>query len=222
VTVQFTDDHGAKVKTNAQAIKNGSVANPYHKSVYGVAYFGEPSDPWNTCKDIYMTWAGMIERVHVIEALDKRPTYRVCGISEDWYCFANFYEWAKQQTGSSNKRWQLDKDILMKGNKLYSKDTCCFVPSDINALFTKRDKERGKYPIGVTLHVGGKFRSGCSNDFKGEPRYIGKLRSTIEEAFADYKQQKEYVIRKRADFYKDKLDPRVYEALYAYQVEITD
>ena len=48
--------------------------------------------------------------------------------------------------------WQLDKDILIKGNKIYSPDTCCFVPSEINNLFVGCNKSRGSLPIGVTFN----------------------------------------------------------------------
>lgn len=225
VTVEFCDDNKARVKTNAQAIKNGSVANPYHKSVYGIGCYGEPSDNWHACKKLYSTWAGMLERVHVAEALDKRPTYKPCSIFEEWYNFANFYAWAKEQRGWQNKGWQLDKDILFKGNKVYSPETCCFVPSQINALFTKREAGRGLYPIGVheyTTRQGNRslFAVVCDPD-KGT-RISGSGGGTVEECFMWYKENKEKIIKRQADKYKDQIDPKVHKAMYNYKVEITD
>ena len=115
----------------------------------------------------------------------------------------------------------MDKDILIKGNKVYSPETCCFVPNEINVLFTKRESLRGKYPIGVSkvnrseslyqAHISvGKKRVylGCSN--------------TTNEAFLLYKEGKEQHIKQIANKWKDKLEPRVYKALYNYKVEITD
>ena len=37
-----------------------------------------------------------------------------------------------------------------------------------------------------------------------------------------YKTAKEFYIKEVADKWKDKIDPRAYDALYKYQVEITD
>lgn len=225
VVVQFLDGNGGKVKTNIQAVRNGSVANPYHKSVYGVGCYGEPSDTWKECKPLYNTWAGMIERVHIEDALNKRPTYRECSIVDEWYNFANFYEWAKEEVGSKNKGWQLDKDILYKGNKIYGPNTCCFVPSQLNALFTKREAERGKYPIGVMEY---KTRQGkirlraevCDPD--KNKRISGSGGKSEEECFMWYKTHKEDIIKRQADKYKNSISQKVYEALYRYTVEITD
>ena len=225
IVVQFLDEHAACVKTNVQAARGGAVANPYHKSVYGVACYGEPVDDWKTCKSIYMTWAGMLERVYVPTAWEKHPNYKTCVITDEWHNFANFYEWAKFQQGSRTPRWQLDKDIICKGNKLYAPEFCAYVPSQLNALFTKREAERGDYPIGVIPY---KTRQGrpslyatvCDPDLGKSIKGCGG--GTVEECFNWYKSKKEEIIQRQAEKYKDQIDPRVYEALYKYEVEITD
>ena len=225
VKVRFLDEYGAVVKTNIQAVRQGSVANPYHKSVYGVGFYGEIGESWEEAKPHYNKWAGMLERVHVQEAIDKRPTYRDCTIVPEWYCFANFYRWSKEQVGCDQPRWQLDKDILVKGNKEYGPETCCYVPSVINALFTKREACRGELPIGVMRY---KTRQGrwsikaavCDPD-KGR-NISGAGGCSPEEAFLWYKEKKEEIIRNQANKYKDVIDQKVYNALYSYQVEITD
>ena len=115
--------------------------------------------------------------------------------------------------------WELDKDILIKGNKIYSPETCAFVPAEINGIFTKTNSKRGVYPIGVSLHKEGRFQAKVLKNKK--QAYIG-LFDTPEEAFQAYKKAKEEYIKEVADKWKDKIDPRVYEAMYNYQVEITD
>ena len=110
----------------------------------------------------------------------------------------------------------LDKDILIKENKVYSEDTCCFVPQEINALFVKRDKLRGEYPIGVSFHKSrGMLRATLNN------KHLGYF-NTVEQAFQVYKQAKEDYIKEVANKWKDQIDPRVYDALVSYQVEITN
>ena len=118
----------------------------------------------------------------------------------------------------------LDKDILMKGNKIYSPDTCVFVPKNINTLFTKSNKSRGKYPIGVYFNKDrNKFQVNCNTFYNGktQQKYLG-LYNTIEDAFNAYKQSKEANIKQVADYYKENIPDNLYEAMYNYKVEITD
>ena len=118
----------------------------------------------------------------------------------------------------------LDKDILYKGNKIYSRDTCIFVPQRINNLFTKRDNDRGDYPIGMHKILSGNYRVRCSNGF-GKQIDLG-VYPTKEEAFRVYKQCKEKVIKEVIDYYKGKIPEHHYyrlrEAMYNYEVEIDD
>ena len=104
---------------------------------------------------------------------------------------------------------------------MYSPDTCCFVPNEINALFIKHDSKRGKYPIGVSLH-NKKF---CAriNIFKKGSVWLGTF-DTPELAFLAYKRAKEAYIKDTAQMYYDKgkITKRVYDALMKYEVEITD
>ena len=113
---------------------------------------------------------------------------------------------------------QLDKDILNKGNKIYSPNSCIFVPTRINQLFAKADALRGDFPIGVS-RSGNKFRTRL-HILNGE-KYLGTF-NTPEEAFYAYKTFKEQYIKEVAEEYKDKIPQKLYEAMYKYEVEITD
>lgn len=114
----------------------------------------------------------------------------------------------------------MDKDLLFRGNKVYSPVTCCFVPPEINKIILKRQRRRGEYPIGVHKQ---------RNSFLallhryGKQEYIGTY-STPEEAFSAYKQEKEAYIKEVAKKYysEGKITKRVYDALMKYEVEITD
>ena len=118
----------------------------------------------------------------------------------------------------------LDKDILYKGNKIYSRDTCIFVPQRINTLFVKNDNDRGDNPIGVSDLPSGNYRVDCNNGY-GKLIKLG-VYSTKEEAFQVYKQYKEKVIKETIDSYKGKIPEPFYsrlkEAMYNYEVEIDD
>ena len=118
----------------------------------------------------------------------------------------------------------LDKDILVKGNKTYSPNTCVFVPQNINTLFIKSNKIRGKYPIGVTFNKDkNKYQAQCNTLINGKNmKKTLRLYNTIEEAFNAYKQFKEANIKQIADYYKENIPDKLYEAMYNYKVEITD
>ena len=124
------------------------------------------------------------------------------------------------QIGFDQEGFQLDKDILVKGNKVYSEDTCCFVPAEINYLIIKANRIRGKYPIGIYEDKqAGKFKVRIS--VGGKQKHIGRYYCE-KEAFYAYKQAKEAYIKEVAEKWKDKIDPKVYDALMQYDVEITD
>ena len=118
----------------------------------------------------------------------------------------------------------LDKDILHKGNKIYSRENCIFVPERINKLFVKRDNSRGDNPIGVYPTLSGNYMASCRNGC-GKSISLGTYK-TKEEAFNAYKTYKENYIKEVIDSYKGIiLEPfysKLREAMYKYKVEITD
>ena len=116
---------------------------------------------------------------------------------------------------------QLDKDILIKGNKVYSPETCVFVPQNINELFVKRNIDRGIYPIGVHLNkLNNKYIAQCAQG-QGKIINLGCFNAP-KEAFNVYKLFKEDIIKQIADKYKILIPQKLYNAMYEYEVEITD
>lgn len=180
--------------------------------VYGVGTFDkEDGTPRNHCEKI---WRDMLMRCYWQKTRYKFPTYEDCSVCEDWLIFSNFKEWYDKHYVDG---WELDKDILVKGNKEYAPDKCCFVPQEINKLLNKNSKQRGLNPIGVC------YRQQYKNKYLAfaRGRTLGSFK-TPEEAFNAYKVTKEEWIKEVADKWKDELEPRVYEAMYNYEVEITD
>lgn len=170
-------------------------------------------------KPAHQKWLQMIKRCGSKDYKAKYPSYADVSVCEEWRYFSNFEKWFQEQSPWYHKGWHLDKDILVKGNKVYSPETCCFVPAEINYLLTQRSRCRGEYPIGVHLGNNGKYCAMLSKC--GNREYLGYYNSP-ENAFQAYKIAKEAQIKEVADKWKDQLEPRVYEALYNYKVEITD
>ena len=168
----------------------------------------------------YQLWKGMLKRCFDEKYKQRQPTYQDVTCSKEWLLMTSFIEDVSKMKGYDLDGWQLDKDILQKGNKLYSKDTCCFVPSEINLLLTKRDNCRGEWPIGVYFHKrDGKFMAYLS--INGKMKHLGYF-TTPDEAFQAYKLAKEAQIKVVAQKWKHQLDERVFQALMAYEVNIND
>lgn len=140
-------------------------------------------------------------------------------VCKEWLCYSNFCEWFNENYYEiENEKVELDKDILNKGNKIYSPKTCIFAPKRINQLFPKCDKSRGDLPIGVSFDKGA-YTAGIMK--KRKKCHLGRFK-TIEEAFEVYKKAKEEYIKEVAEEYKEKIPSKLYEAMYSYEVEITD
>jgi hypothetical protein len=141
-------------------------------------------------------------------------------VCEEWYNYQVFAKWYEENWKPwMNSSWHIDKDILVKGNKIYSPETCCFVPVEINSLFTKNNKNRGDFPIGVT-NQGKKFSARLSKSKK--IRFNAGLFDTPEEAFQAYKIEKESYIKEVSNRWRSLISSKVYQAMYNYKVEITD
>jgi hypothetical protein len=193
--------------------------NPYHPSIYNIGYIGVgvyKTGSEGKMTKIYESWVRTFKRCYDIKTQQNQPTYIDCSIHSDWHNFQNFAKWYEYNYVEG---FALDKDILVKGNKIYSHETCCFVPSQINLLFTKCNRARGKYPIGVSYHKGkNKFISSVS---KHKQVHLGYF-NTPEEAFEAYKIAKEAWIKELANKYKDQITEACYQALINYKIEITD
>ena len=232
IDIEFLDEfHYIKEHQAYSNFKSGGVKNPYDRDLYNVGYFGVgnySSRDNGKMAFAYKTWTGMIERCYSNKYVEKRRTYLDCYVCEEWHNYQNFKKWFDKniiELKDKNERVCLDKDILVKGNKVYSPETCCFVPNEINVLFTKTNKNRGLYPIGVYYKKKlRKYVSQCSEKIGKEKKtqiYLGAF-ATPEEAFQAYKKHKEQYIKKVADKYKGQIKDNVYEALYKWEVEIDD
>ena len=230
IIVEFQDKHKAKIHTTYQHFEKGDVKNPCYPSVYGVGYIGEGKYKVSVngkMTKAYRYWNDMLKRCYDPYYLNKKPTYRDCFICDEWLNFQNFAEWWEENIyNCNNERIVLDKDILVKGNKIYSPETCILVPERINSLFTKCDRKRGKYPIGTHKYIDKRYGkeyiiAQCNTLEKNE--YLGCFPLDKPfQAFYSYKIFKENYIKKVANEYKDLIPKKLYDALYRYEVEIND
>lgn len=224
IWVKFTKD-GNKVHTRWEHFAVGNVRNPYDRTVYGIGYLGEGkynSGTHGKSTKQYKIWSNMLRRCYNKDYQDKKaPTYKDVTVSEEWHNFQNFAKWHEDNYYEVEcEQMDLDKDILVKGNKIYSPETCIFVPKRINNLFLSNKTTDRDLPLGVHPKLK-KFVARCQINNVGNSVYL-KTFDTPEEAFYAYKTFKEKYIKQIADEYKDKIPSKLYDAMLNYSVEITD
>ena len=214
---------GFEATVQLGSIKNGEVKDFYSPSVYGVGILGTKysSKINGVMTKEYTLWQSMLRRCYSDGFKKKQPTYVDCKCSENFKSYEYFYEWCRKQVGFTNEGWQLDKDLLGKGNKVYNENTCVFIPKEINQVLVKRENMRGKYPIGVYWSKTNKAFMARVNMNKGKYEYLGSFNTELE-AFKVYKTAKESFIKEQAEKWKSQIDERAYNALMNYQVEIDD
>ena len=239
IVIEFQDEHKYRTHTDYQAFKKGECKNPFFPSVFGHGYLGVDKNSnvpktkefkdgkWHNTWE-YNKWQSMLQRCFDNKLKEKHPTYKDTACCERWLCFANFLEdleiLKQEYNWNVDEKLNLDKDILHKGNKIYSLENCILVPDYINSLFIKRDAKRGEYPIGVCYNKGAKkYQARCNINRK--LKGLG-LYNTIEEAFNVYKIAKEQEIKRVANEcvlkgYVTK-DSRLYNAMMGYQIQIDD
>lgn len=171
---------------------------------YPVTYKG--GDKTIQCP-FYNKWARMRERCFN-EALHKRrPTYVGTKLCDEWRYYSNFRAWMETQDWEGK---ELDKDLLIKGNKLYSPETCVFVSRMVNTFLNDAGGIRGNFMIGATFSkAANRFTANCNNPFTGKLVYLG-LFDTELEAHLVWKSYKHNMAEKLAEL---ETDPRIINAL---------
>lgn len=152
----------------------------------------------------YKTWRNMFIRCYSEVEHKRSPCYIGCTVANEWHLFSAFKSWME------SKEWDgkaLDKDIIKPGNKVYSSETCCFVPHAINALIV-RPKKRGGNPRGVSIHrKTGLFFARYKAD--GKVNYLGYFKTPEEASIVYRKEKADHVFR----IAHQQTDPRVNRGL---------
>lgn len=178
-------------------------------------------------KKLEQLWSNMNTRCYNDNYHEERPSYTECTICDEWldeetgkqnffdWCCENFYVIDGEDTV------QLDKDILIKGNKVYSPDTCIFAPKKINDMFGGSSKKSDNdLPKGVS-------RSKKTGKYKplvyveGRQVNVG-MYDTPEKAWEVYACHRKCAIIAMADKYKGLIPDALYQAMMNWEISIDD
>lgn len=218
------DEDGNRFEIAYTNLTDGGFTSPWERSVAGVGYFGVGPfiakgyrEERHTLE--YEDWNSMLKRCYV--GVSAETAYKDVEVCEEWHNYQNFAKWATSQPFFGLKDYALDKDLLVKGANIYSPETCCYIPKEINS-FIKR-KRMNDLPLGVDI---GRDYNG-STHFRAQAREDGRnvmlgRFSTAEGAFYAYKRHKEALAKALAEKWRGRISDIAYNALYNYTVDITD
>lgn len=210
--IEFQDKYKYRKKALLGNWVKGSISNPFFPNVYGVGYLGTEKRTESMNK-FYNIWRNMLKRCYDEKSKEYAKSYGDCTVCDEWHNFQNFKQWCiKNYYEVKDSKMQLDKDILVRNNKIYSPNTCCFVPDDINKLF-----------VGINNNLCGiswdkdrrKWSSNCNKN--GELQHLGRF-NNLSEAILAYNHFKENLIKEKARSYKEYLPNYIYDVLMDYKI----
>ena len=182
------------------------------KLKYNIAKYDGNNEHSSKC---YQIWNSMLSRCYNPNNKNHQKTYNDCRVCEEWLTFSNFKKWFNE---FYIEGFSLDKDLLIKNNRIYSSETCCFLPSEINTALITKNSKKSDLPTGVSKDTHGTFQVHIKR--YGKQKRIGTRYFTLSSAVSAYKKAKEEYIKELASYYytNNKISKKIYEALNRYQV----
>lgn len=187
--------------------------------IYGVGY--NSGGKHGSCNElgkkakIYAIWQGMLKRCYDPKQLQKQPTYIGCSVSEHWHDYQDFAEWYKSHE-CGDLSYDLDKDLLIPNNKVYSPESCVLVPQELNKILINCGKAKDGSLRGVSFHKRDKRYQSSLRTHNGR-RHLGSF-DCPDEAYQVYKEAKESYVKERALYWRDRIEAKAFEALMNWQL----
>lgn len=217
VLIEFLDHYIYRRSVFACALQNGGFKNLLYPSVVGVGCIGvgEYAAKINgVVTRAYHAWGNMLTRCYDERLRSRFPTYADCTVCESWLNYQNFAKWFNENNYNIDD-YEVDKDLIKNGNKVYCPQFCALVPRDLNILLSKPKITSKKLPVGVSRN-GKSFRSRYSG-LDNITIFIGNFK-TAQEAHQEYVIAKEAYVKEVANKWRGRIDERVYNSLMNWTV----
>lgn len=156
----------------------------------------------------YQRWNAMLSRAYSTKESSRNSTYVDVEVCEEWRVLSVFKEWFDK---NYIEGYSLDKDLLVPGNRIYSPETCVFLPNDINQAISNKKKKKSDYPIGVYFQK--KKNTYYTSVNKKNGRFVSKTFKTPEEAHYVYAVEKQKWIAELLEEYRSGLCERSIQKL---------
>ena len=231
LTFDLKLDNGYKFNKKCLEVEYGIFTTPYDKTVGGVGCLGEKYTRESNRK-LYQMWYGMLDRVIVQGAKDKKryAAYENCSICDRWLNFSNFCDDILSMWYDCDEQLDLDKDIKYKGNKEYAPDKCLLVPHGINQLFSHWKGGRGvTHQVGVQYVTNGKRKGTWEVKPCGAYTFDGKFRTGVHKHFKSeieageyYRKIKHEYVRKVLKSYEGRIPDYVMNYCLRFEFEMDD
>lgn len=184
---------------------------PYERTFNGVGYMGE--GPYGFSREAggpYNRWFGMFQRCYAPTSERVARIYSGCTVDPAWHNFQDFAKWFYDQPHHTEKDYQIDKDLLVFGNKIYAPERCCLIPTVLN--YAIRNEPPAANLRGVKKHKSGKFEARASRS--GKYVYLG-IYETESEAHSVWKESQCMFLTELGDelLHSEKIERRTREHL---------
>lgn len=164
----------------------------------------------------FIKWKEMLKRCYSEPHLRKHPTYIGCSVHESWRKLSDFIKWVNSQPEKDWFNKELDKDLLIEGNKLYSQNTCVFISRQLNVFIV--DRSSGKHMVGVDWKENiRKFQARCRDPFLKKDDYLGVFSNELDGHLAWKAKKHEHACK----FAELETDPRIIQVLTTKYLHIS-
>ena len=212
ILVKFTDNKSEPFYAHISNLQKGKYKNRFHPCSWGVGYEGIGKYSFSADSFAARSWRGIIQRAYSVTERNSRPLTKDVVVCEEWHNFQNFAEWAVSQKGYGLENFEIDKDLIVLGNSMYSKEYCCYLPREIN---TRLPKRYGDFDKVYYYEKEGVYKSFYNDETKvkrcisGKDREqvsmlrkiaINKMIKCISEKYFEYLDEK--VIARLCDYYE--------------------
>jgi hypothetical protein len=195
-TIRF--ECGFEKEVRYDNVKAGTIKNPFKPIVRGVGFIGTVTE---VDRKSYSIWAQMLNRCYSKDWQELNHTYKDVAVCPEWHNYSNFKEWFDK---NYIETFQLDKDLLGT-SKLYSQETCCFIPRDLNKFIGGNIASTKGY-----RKTGNKYQAQIC--YNSKQIYLGMF-DTPEEAHQAYLEARKEAAQFYKEKYKDILPQKILERI---------